>query len=215
MNLNDTLTGICNSALAMIGDNRFISDIEDSNNPLCVTFQTVLYQVCREVQAHEYGVWDELETDVDLVLRRQTEAGGAFNGVFQYNLPLHMIAPVECYISGRGRIPYEISGGYLHCRESSGVRLRYIKFSLNPSEWGVELRTCVIKLLAARLVASIVKDYSSSQKLEQQFWSYDYVHWAGNKKNKSKRINLPGDDSMLTRNYPSNGEPVPVVRDIY
>lgn len=215
MNENNTLTGICNSALAMIGDTRFIANIEDGNNPLCGTLRIVLYQVCREIQAHEFGVWDELEEDVELVLRQETEAGGVFDGRYQYNLPLHMIAPVECYKSGVGRIPYEISGGFLHCKESDGVRLRYIKFSINPSEWGVELRTCVIKLLSARIVAAVAKDYSSAQKLEQQFWSFDYLHWAGNKKNKAKRSSIPGNDAQLSGNYPANGQPIPVFRDIY
>lgn len=206
LNKNDTLTGICNSALAMIGETRFIADIQEDNS-ICKVLRQVLEQVCREVQAHEFAVWDELEVDEVLVMRRETEAGGVFNGRYQYNLPLHMISPIDCYyFSGTGsssRVRYEIRGGYLHsdvCPPE--LRLRYIKFSFDPSEWGTELRACIIRLLAARCVAAIVKDYSAAIKLEQQFWSVDYVHWAANKKNKARRSNIAGNDGEMMGLYP-------------
>lgn len=209
LNKNDTLTGICNSALAMIGETRFIADIEadSKSDKLCEVLRQVLQQVCMEIQAHEFAVWDELETDEVLVLRRETKAAGVFNGRYQYNLPIHMVAPIDCYyVDSLGvsrRVPYEIRSGYLHTKiNPPDLRLRYIKFSFDPAEWGTELRACIIRLLAARCVAAIVKDYSAAQKLEQQFWTYDYAHWAGNKKNKARRSNIAGNDGEMMGLYP-------------
>ena len=210
-NRNDTLTGVCNSALAMVGETRFIEDVESEDNDLSVILRMLAEQVCKEVQSHEFAVWDELIEDVELVKRREdSETGGEFEGVREFNLPFQMISPVECYTpeeSGvRRRVPYEIYGGYLHCRVGGKVRLRYVRYSFNPAEWGTELRACVIKLLAARILAAIVKNFKDSQTMEQQFWTTDFTMWAVSKRNKAMRGNTAGDDEVLSRFYEGCGE---------
>lgn len=202
-NRNDTISGICNSALAAIGETRFIDDVSSDNNQLAKIIRVVFYQVCREVQGHEYAAWSELAADSRLVLRDAESLGGTFKGCYQYNLPLHMIAPVECYTESGERVPFEIVGGYLQCKSGSGVILRYIRFSFEPSEWSVELQTCIIKLLSARLMASVVKEFTASQRMEQQFWNYEYPYWVGNKKNKTRQTTVRGNDSEVTGNYPA------------
>lgn len=201
-NRNESLTDICNSALAMVGETRYIDNIEDENNQLAVILRMVAYQVCQEVQSHEFTAWDELCVDERLVLRRETKAGGTLRGRYQYNIPVHMIAAQECYDEESGKpIPYEISGGFLHCGKPDGVRLRYIKFSFVPSEWSPELKSCVIKLLSARVQASVVKDYAAARQAEKDFWENDYLRWTVSKKNKNVRRTRPGDDGELTRTY--------------
>lgn len=197
---NETLTGICNSALAMAGHTDFIDDIAD-DNPIAATCRMLVAQVAKEVQTHEFAAWDELISDVKLVLKGNNDTG--ITRRYAWNLPYEMLTPIECYEEDTGRpVRYEIYGGYLYCDKSEDVWLRYSRYSMNPAEWSVELKTCVIKLLSARIIASLVKDYKGSQAMEQQFWNYDYPMWAGSKKNKVRRNDYQGNDAAITQHYP-------------
>lgn len=198
INNNDTLTGICNSAMAMVGHTDFIDDIE-SDNPVAKTLRIVLEQACKEVQAHEYATWSELEEEVALVKREERD-----DGLVEWNLPIRLLSVISCFkVFDKKRIPvrHEIVGGYLLCEEKEDVRIRFIRFSFEPDIWSVELKTCIIKLLSARILASLVKDYSGAQRLEQQFWAYDFPLWVGNHKNKVRRSDSVGDDKVLTNFY--------------
>lgn len=201
MNRNDTLTGICNSALAAIGHTSFIEDVE-ADDPVCATLRIILEQAVKEVQGHEYACWDELMREEKLVKRGR--CASRVNKRMEYNLPLRMIAPAECFLGGSGkRVRYEIVGGYLVCNEQKDVWLRYVAYSFNPAEWGTELKTCVIKLLSARALAALVKDFSTAAQLEAQFWQNEFLLWAGNKKNKARRSDFGGNAGMLSGNYPN------------
>lgn len=202
LNLNDTLTGICNSALALVGHADFIADI-DEDTSTAKTLRMVLVQVCREVQTHESGAWNELEKEVALVRK-----GSLPGSMYEWNIPTDTISIVSCFkmvegINGerRVRVPYQIIGGMLRCEEDSGVFVRFIRFSLEPSEWSTELKTCVIKLLSARILSALAKDYAGAHKLEQNFWAIDFPYWAGNRKNKACRSDGVGNDQALTQFY--------------
>ena len=202
LNRNDTLTGICNSALALVGHADFIADI-DEDTSTANTLRMVLVQACREVQTHESGVWEELEKEVALV--RKGEISG---GMYEWNLPTDMISIVSCFKEADGydgktrvRVPYQIVGGMLRCKEEKGVCVRFIRFSLEPSEWSTELKTCIIKLLSARILSALAKDYAGAQRMEQNFWTAEFLYWAGNHKKKSFRSDGIGNDQALTQFY--------------
>lgn len=213
INKNDTVTGICNSALAAIGHTNFIDDISE-DKPVCRSLRIVFDRAVREVQGHANAVWDELCTECDLVKRRDEY------GVAEYNLPLDFLNPVSLRGKKDGvRIPFEISGGFLRC-ESQDIagrtpRLRYSKVSYNPAEWSTEMKTCIIKLLSARVLASVVKDFANSTKMEQNFWNYEFPMQIGNKRNKSNKTNRRGDDSQLSRYYAQGFEGVTPLPDFY
>lgn len=201
LNKNDTLTGICNSALAAIGHTSFIENIED-DDPVCATLRIILEQAILEVQGHEYACWDELIREEKLVKRAASASG--VNGRTEYNLPFRMIAPVDCFLGDTGeRVRYQIRGGFLECCKDGNVWLRYVAHSFEPSTWSPELRTCVIKLLSARALAALVKDFTTAAQLESQFWSKDFMMWAGTKKNKALRSDFAGDDAALSKGYPN------------
>lgn len=197
-NDNDNLTGICNSALAVIGHTDFIDDIE-ADNPVARSLRVLVKQVCREVQTHENASWQELEQEASLTKKRTND-----HGITEWNLPIHMISPISCFVvkdGKRGNIPYEITGGVLCSVEKEGVRLRYMKFSFDPANWSAELKTCVIKLLAARALSALVKEFSAAHRMEQQFWAFDFPLWVGNSKNKARRNDFAGNDQLLTQFY--------------
>lgn len=201
INRNETITDICNSALASVGHADFIEDIQDST-PTSAVLRVVLEQVCREVQSHEFACWDELQRETQLVKRRDVNAKES-----EWNLPLGMIHASFCRDSQMRRVPFEIFGGHLRCpRDFEGLVLRHSAFSFNPSEWSTELKTCVIHLLSARVVASLVKDYASAQKLENNFWNSVYPHWAGCKKNKARQNDYLGNDAALSGHFGISGE---------
>lgn len=201
MNKNETLTGICNSALAAVGHTEFIDDIV-ADNPICATLRIILEQAVKEVQGHEAACWDELMREAKLVKRGRC-ASKVKNRV-EYNLPFRMIAPVSCFLAESGQaVRYEIVGGYLVCNEPKDVWLRYVAYNFEPNTWSTELKTCIIKLLSARALSALVKDYSGAQTAEERFWAYYFPLWAGNKKNKAIRSDFAGNDTMLSEQYPN------------
>lgn len=213
INRNDTLTGICNSALAAVGHTNFIDDVAD-DKPVCRSLRMVVDQAVREVQGHANAVWDELSRETELAKRREEY------GVAEYNLPLDFLNPISLKGKTDGaRIPFEISGGFLRC-EIQDTRgriplLRYTRVSYNPAEWSTEMKTCIIKLLSARVLASVVKDFSNAAKMEQNFWGYDFPMQVGNKRNKNSRTNRRGSDSDLSRHYGAGTEDSRPLPDFY
>jgi hypothetical protein len=59
------------------------------------------------------------------------------------------------------------------------------------------MKSCVIGLLSAKLLAAIAKNYAVSRQAVEAFWSVEFPRWAGNRANKSESA-IPGQDSELS-----------------
>jgi len=198
---NATLTEIANSALVQIG-NAPIESIDDDNDGNAAICRVMLRQTIAEIESHPAVCWDELLTIRDLELRRDGGAGQRGSG-FEYNLPLDVLSVEDVYDKHGRQLDYRIYGRYLYTKVEA-EKVRYIRFSEEPAEWSVELRGCVIDLLAAKLVGGIIKDFDGATKAVNAFWQMTFYRWAGNRKNKAERQRR-GDDGTLRRYYDNGG----------
>lgn len=201
---NNTITGICNSALAMVGHTDFIKDIDDTNSTVAEACRLLFHQCCQEVQMFEYGAWDELYRDIALTLRGEVLNS---NRRMEWNLPFDKLTIIDCYKKDTMEpVEFELHGNYLWCNEDKDVCIKYIRFSINPSEWSPELRAATIELLSIKLIGTIVKDYKGAESMRQQFWDVSYPRWVACRKNKNSRHDYKGDDNIITRNYRVHGQ---------
>lgn len=200
LNENRSLTEIANSALVQIGETP-IYDISDTNDGRAGMVRVLLKQAVREIQVHHAAYWDELLVDENLTLREHGDGLG--EDVFRYNVPLNLLAIHGLFDENGCSVDWRMVGGVL-CTKRPAKQVRYIRLSMNPDEWSAELRSCVIELLAARLVAAIVKDFTTSKKLVATFWQIDFPRLTLNRRRNGSH-GRRGDDSVLRREYP-NGD---------
>lgn len=192
LNENRSLTELVNSALVGIGNNP-IENLYDSNDGVAKLCRMLVEQCIREVQGHPSGCWDELESYDELVLNDK----GYVKDVHSYNLPLHYLSIKWVKDENRLNVPFKVAGRSLKTPYKAKY-ISYIRFSDNPEEWSSELKSCVIGLLSAKLLAAIAKDYSASRQAVEAFWSMEFPRWAGNRFNKAESP-IPGQDTELSK----------------
>lgn len=124
--------------------------------------------VVREVQS--LIPWAELVTTT---LIEPTGFEDAIRGA-QYNKPPQCLRVLALDGMRRGD-GFEEELDFLWTRRGGKANMpcRYVRLSLVPDEWSAELTALVRKLFAARIVAPIMKDLSTGNQLEQQFWEVD------------------------------------------
>lgn len=196
----DTLTGVANTALALIG-NAPIESISDTNDGVAKTLRLLMTQTIREVESHASACWEELVKECDLELRDDLKETPA--GKFEYNLPLNCLGVRGVYADKefKDMTPWEIIGGFLRTsRPAKGIR--YLEYSENPATWSPELLSCVVELLEAKLIGAIGKDFVSSRKLIEQFWGVSFKRQCDNRTLRSVR-SPAGDDGVYSRYYPN------------
>lgn len=200
LNENKSLTEIANSALVEIGETP-IYDIADTNDGRATMVRVLMKQVVREIQVHHTACWDELLCDENLTLREHGDGIG--DAELRYNVPLNLLSVHGLFDENGGSVDWRMIGGVL-CTTRPAKRIRFVKLSMNPDEWSAELRSCVIELLAARLVAAIVKDFTTSKQLVATFWQIDFPRLTLNRRRNGARVRR-GDDTILRREYPNGG----------
>lgn len=191
VNENGSLTELVNSALVGIGDNT-IPDLYDANDGRAKLCRLLVNQCIREVQGHPSACWSELDHYDGLVENDKAFAKDSFS----YNMP-HNCLSIRWVKDEHGRkLPYRITSRSVRTPVPART-LCYVRFSDNPEEWSTELRSCVIGLLSAKLIAAVVKDFSTSRQAVEAFWTMEFPRWAGNRLNKSETA-LPGRDSEIS-----------------
>ena len=194
LNENASLTDVANSALVLIGDTP-VPSIYDSNDGRCKAIRILTEQTIREVQCHHTGCWDELYREELLTPKDM--------GDKVYNLPLRMLRVDGVFDEKGSPVEWRIFGRELHAKRRAKT-IRYLAYSDNPGEWSPELKSAVIGLLSAKLVASVTKDFSTSAQLVERFWAIEFPRWAGNKLASAAKTKR-GDDAVLRREYPNGG----------
>lgn len=191
VNENLSLTELVNSALVGIGDNP-IESLYDTNNGKAKLCRMLVNQCIREVQCHPSACWDELEVYGELVLN-ETEYN---KDAVSYNLP-HNCLSIKWVKDENGiKLPYRTARRSIKTPRKAKY-VCYISFSDNPEDWSPELKSCVISLLSAKMIAAISKDYAASRQAVESFWAIEFPRWAGNKINKGEP-GVPGQDSELS-----------------
>lgn len=191
VNENLSLTELVNSALIGIGDNT-VKSIYDQNDGKAKLCRLLVDQCIREIQSHPSGCWSELEAFDELVANDKAYAKDSHT----YNLPLNCISIKWVRTAAREPVPFRVSGRSI----KTPVPVRYVcfvRYSDNPEEWSSEMKSCVIGLLSAKLIAAVAKDYAASRQAVEAFWSIEFPRWAGNRMNKSESF-IPGQDSELS-----------------
>jgi hypothetical protein len=191
INENQSLTEIVNSALVGIGDNT-INSLYDQNDGKAKLCRMLVEQCIREVQSHPSGCWSELEEFGELTANDKSYS----KDTCTYNLPNNCISIKWVKTAARERVPFRVSG--LSLKTPTPVRyVCFVRYSDNPEEWSSEMKSCVIGLLSAKLLAAIAKNYAVSRQAVEAFWSVEFPRWAGNRANKSESA-IPGQDSELS-----------------
>lgn len=191
LNENLSLTELVNSALVGIGDAP-IEDLFDDNNGKAKLCRMLVMQCIREVQSHQSGCWDEL---VDF--ERLTPTADYMNeNVKSYNLPLNCLCVRFVKDENNMSVPYKMFGRTIKTPFRVD-RICFVRFSDNPEEWSAELKSCVIALLSAKMLAAIAKNYKASREAVEAFWALEFPRWAGSRMNKSESA-IPGHDAELS-----------------
>lgn len=191
LNENDALTELVNSALVGIGNNT-IHSLYDDNDGYAKLCRMLVNQCIREVQSHPSACWDELEAYDELVMNEKSYD----KDVLSYNLPHNCLSVKWVKDEARLNIPYRMSGRSLKTPYKAKY-ICFVRFSDNPEEWSSEMKSCVIGLLSAKMIAAIAKDFSASRSAVEAFWGIEFPRWAGNRINKSETA-VPGRDSELS-----------------
>lgn len=212
VNTNTTLTDVVNSALVTIGDTP-ITSLDDDTNAKSVCARLVVEQCIREVQCHHSACWEELvaeaeltgvsdESDDSSATTDDEEDGGNVFGEHIYEMPDGWLSINGVFAKDGRYVGWRILGGTLRTTQKAKF-VRYVKFSDDPSEWSAELKNCIITLLAAKLLAGIVKDYTASKQMVEAFWANDFPRWVNNRANNSQRKRR-GYDREISRYYFGN-----------
>lgn len=191
VNENLSLTELVNSALVGIGDNT-IESLYDSNDGKAKMCRTLVDLCIREIQSHPSACWSELDTYDELVLNDKAYEKDCVS----YNMPRDCLSVKWVKDESLLKIPYRISGRSLKTPYKAKY-ICFVRYSDNPEEWSSELKSCVIALLSAKMIAAIAKDYSASRQAVEAFWSIEFPRWAGNRLNKGETA-IPGQDSELS-----------------
>lgn len=191
LNENGSLTDLVNSALVGIGDNT-IENLMDANDGKAKLCRLLVTQCIREVQGHPSACWSELDSYEILVPNDRAYRDDAPS----YNVPKDCLSIRWVKDGNNLRIPYKVSARSLKTPYRA-KHICYVRFSDNPEEWSSELKSCVIGLLSAKLLAAIAKDYTASRQAVDSFWMVEFPRWAGNRMNHSDNA-VPGKDSELS-----------------
>ena len=178
----NTLLDVANSALLAIGD-RTISALNDKDDKTSMQVSSIFRQVIMDIQGAANAPWRELYTTTRLILH---DAAPCY-GEWVFNKPTNCMVLVSVG-NGRGRqdeLVARCEGRfiYIDCStlsSTNNVLCRYSKLSLDPAEWGADLRGCVISLLSARLAGVLTATPTASQALEKAFWEGEFVRRTGN-----------------------------------
>lgn len=195
LNENKSLTDVVNSALVLIGDTP-IKNLFDENDGRAMTARHIVKQAILEVQVHHTACWDELIKDKLLTLRHKFRGGE-----YAYNIPLNMLSVHGVFDDKGAPIEWREIEGTLRT-EVPAKHIRFVEFSTNPDEWSPELKSCVISLLAAKLIAGIVKDFTTSAQMVQTFWMVEFPRWINNRRRNGERSHR-GDNAQLRKFYPN------------
>lgn len=155
MNDNRTLLEIANTALATIGA-KPISSFNDADSDASVSCAQLIKN-CIE-QAQSATDWQELKKTALLV---PTGKFDEYRG-HEYNAPSDMLRVIS--VEG-GYTLWETQGNKIYIHEEAPVKICYIRYSENPSEWSVHLRTLVVEILAANLVGPIKGEWGARYQM--------------------------------------------------
>lgn len=129
-----TLTEIANNSLGMIGyaEKDMLTDVDTDTGLIAEKMRRFLYQTIRTVigqlRPEELIVRTTLTTPDDLT------ANLNYDWSYRYTLP-------DDYV---GTLWYDetdhlVEGGYVYCNSADNYVFKYIKYSIDPSEWSGEL----------------------------------------------------------------------------
>lgn len=197
INENLSLTELVNSALVGVG-NAPIVDLYDPNDGNAKLCRMLVNSCIREVQSHPSGCWDELQDWEELTLNDTAY----MKDVYSYNLPHNSLCILSIQDEYRREVPFRVVGWSLKSPVKAKY-VRFVRFSDNPEQWSSELKSCVIGLLSAKMIAAIVKDYNASRQAVEAFWTLEFPRWAGNRINKAATT-LQGKDSQLSDFWTGN-----------
>lgn len=181
---NSTLTDVVNSALVQIGDTP-IKSITDDNDGKAVSARHLFEQAAREVQCHHSACWEELIREEILSMKGTPTSNPAF-GDYIYNMPLQWLSINGVFSESGKYIGWRVFHNELHTKERA-KHIRYVKYSDDPTEWSAELKSCIIELLAAKLLGAVVKDFSASRQMVENFWSVSFPRWVNNRAANAQR----------------------------
>lgn len=155
MNDNKTLLDIANTALATIGA-KPISSFDDADSDASVSCSQMLKN-CIE-QAQSATDWQELKKTSLLVPTGNYEGDRGY----EYNAPSDLLRVIS--VSG-GETLWETQGNKIYIHADAPVKICYIRYSENPSEWSVHLRNLVVETLAANLVGPIKGEWGARYQM--------------------------------------------------
>jgi hypothetical protein len=151
-----TLTEIANLALQRLGEpeqNLLTNDditLDDTVHAAVV--RRLIYPVIRGAQT--YYRWDVLFKSVTLTDPTDLTEDENYVWAYSYDLPDDFLAPLWT-----DEFEYEIEGNKIYCDiQDELVRFRYIRYSLDPSEWPQTLIDIVWYKLALALCMPITEN---------------------------------------------------------
>lgn len=170
----ENLNEVCNAALHLIGEEP-VEDWEAGTTGTHGVLRAHVRAVIREVE--RMARWTELITATTLTRTGTwTTAMGA-----PFDLPADWLRLVRVGNAEREYV-YEEMGGKLWVRGREApatLDAVYVRYSEAPREWSAELTTCVVKLLAARILGGIGHDLTGASGMEQRFWQEYFPTAAG------------------------------------
>ena len=141
-----TLEEIGDLAVRKIGESYQFVSLADDTGSTPDAVRAFIYQVIREVQS-EFR-WPELIASVEL------EIPAAENeDTYQYNFPSDYLRPASNRDQG-----YLIENGYVFTNVSENFPFRYIRYSLDPSEWSGLLVKCIFFRLALEICMPVTEN---------------------------------------------------------
>lgn len=182
---SNTLLDVVNSALLAAGD-RCVEALDDANDKTSMQASALVRQAVMDVQAQSSRPWRELWTVKKLVLREQDPLWGEWC----FNKPTDCLSVVAVGTESRDtELHFREEGNMIwipveflcpRAAREGAVLCRYSRLSMEPSEWGADLRGCVISLLTARLSGVLSATPAVAQNLEEKFWKEEFVRRTAN-----------------------------------
>lgn len=179
----NTLLDVANSALILAGD-RAIEKLNDTSDKTSMQVSALLRQAILDVESAATRPWRELYVSKNLVLREDDPVYDEW----VFNKPTDCLCVIRVGNGAhKSELDYREEGNLIYIPASAfpgakntGIRCCYSKLSLDPQEWGADLRGCVIALLTARLAGVLSATPAISQNLENAFWQGEFVRRTGN-----------------------------------
>ena len=137
----NTLTDLGNLVLQSLGQ-PMISDISDNTDPIALRMENILKVVIAEVQASI--IWPENSSTVEIDTTGNTDV----DGYYEFLLPSDHLRTVENFTT----TSWSQFGNYIYANVSDTIKIRYLKYSEDVSNYSVQ-QLGVIQLTAAIRVA--------------------------------------------------------------